>query len=113
MECIKMGKVTATVVMNVEMTEEQMEKLFREVLKTKREKFLQSKLSLFGEDAKGTVNVDMVNRQFLFIDSEKFVPSLSKSVRYVVDENESNVSKSDMTFEDYYLLKAFDVLESL
>lgn len=39
-----MGKVTATVVMNVEMTDEQMDKLFLDVLKTKREKFLQTKL---------------------------------------------------------------------
>lgn len=108
-----MSKVTATVVMNVEMTDEQMDKLFLDVLKTKREKFLQSKLPLFGEDAKGTVDVDMVNRQFLFTGSKTFVPSLSKSVRCVVNENESNASKADMTLEDYYLLKAFDVLEVL
>lgn len=106
-----MGKVTATVVMNVEMTNGQMEKLFREVLKTKREKFLQSKLSLFGEDAKGTVNVDMYYRQFLLYYAHN--PSLSHGVRYAVDDEGYEIVKADMTEEDYYMLKSFDVLESL
>lgn len=111
MECINMGKVTATVVMNVEMTDEQMDKLFLDVLKTKREKFLQTKLSLFGEDAKGTVEVDMGHRQFLLYYTHS--PSLARSVRYSVDKQGYDVAKADITDEDYHLLKAFDVLERL
>lgn len=106
-----MGKVTATVVMNVEMTDEQMNKLFLDVLKTKREKFLQSKLSLFGEDAKGTVEVDMGHRQFLLHYTPS--PSLARSVRYTVDKQGYDVAKADITDEDYHLLKSFDVLERL
>lgn len=106
-----MGKVTATVVMNVEMTDEQMDKLFCDVLKTKREKFLQSKLSLFGEDAKGSIEVDMYHRQFLLYYTHS--PSLARSVRYTVDKQGYDVAKADMTDEDYYILKAFDVLEVL
>ena len=90
-----MGKVTATVVMNVEMTDDQMNKLFLDVLKTKREKFSQSKLSLFGEDAKGTVEVDMHHRQFL------------------LHTQGHDVAKADMTDEDYNILKLFDVLKIL
>ena len=111
MECINMGKVTATVVMNVEMTDEQMNKLFLDVLKTKREKFLQSKLSLFGEDAKGTVEVDMGHRQFLLYYTHSL--PLARSVRYTVDKQGYGVAKADMTDEDYYILKSFDVLEVL
>ena len=108
-----MGKVTATVVMNVEMTDEQMDKLFLDVLKTKREKFLQTKLSLFGEDAKGSIEVDMGHRQFLLYYTPS--PSLARSVRYSVDKQgyEYDVAKADITDEDYHLLKAFDVLERL
>lgn len=95
MECINMGKVTATVVMNVEMTDEQMNKLFLDVLKTKREKFLQSKLSLFGEDVKGTIEVDVYNRQFS------------------LHTQGYDVTKADVTDEDYHILKLFDVLEVL
>lgn len=95
MECINMGKVTATVVMNVEMTDEQMNKLFLDVLKTKREKFLQSKLSLFGEDVKGTIEVDVYNRQFS------------------LHTQGYDVAKADVTDEDYHILKLFDVLEVL
>ena len=90
-----MGKVTATVVMNVEMTDEQMNKLFLDVLKTKREKFLQSKLSLFGENAKGTIEVDVYNRQFS------------------LHTQGYDVAKADMMDEDYHILKLFDVLEVL
>lgn len=90
-----MGKVTATVVMNVEMTDEQMNKLFLDVLKTKREKFLQSKLSLFGEDVKGTIGVDMGHRQFS------------------LHTQGYDVTKADVTDEDYHILKLFDVLEVL
>lgn len=90
-----MGKVTATVVMNVEMTDEQMNKLFLDVLKTKREKFLQSKLSLFGEDVKGTIEVDVYNRQFS------------------LHTQGYGVTKADVTDEDYHILKLFDVLEVL
>ena len=90
-----MSKVTATVVMNVEMTDEQMDKLFLDVLKTKREKFLQSKLSLFGEDAKGTIEVDMHHRQFS------------------LHTQGYDVIKADVTDEDYHILKLFDVLEVL
>lgn len=90
-----MGKVTATVVMNVEMTDEQMNKLFLDVLKTKREKFLQSKLSLFGEDVKGTIEVDVYNRQFS------------------LHTQGYDVTKADVTDEDYHILKLFDVLEVL
>ena len=106
-----MGKVTATVVMNVEMTDEQMNKLFLDVLKTKREKLLQSKLSLFGEDAKGTVEVDMGHRQFLLHYTHSL--SLARSVRYTVDKQGYDVAKADITDEVYHLLKAFDVLERL
>lgn len=111
MECIKMGKVTATVIMNVEMTDGQMEKLFREVLETKREKFLQTKLALFGDDAKGTVEYDMYHRKFLLYYAHN--PSLSNSVRYAVDDEGYEIVKAEMTDEDYYILKSFDVLESL
>ena len=103
-----MGKVTATVVMNVEMTDEQTDKLFCDVLKTKREKFLQTKLSLFGEDVKGDIEVDMTNRQFLLYHTHS--PSLARSVRYATNKQGYNVSKADMVDEDYYILKAFDVL---
>ena len=110
MECIKMGKVTATVVMNVEMTDAQMEKLFREVLGTKREKFLQTKLALFGDDVKGTVEYDMYHRKFLFYYIGKHIP-LSSSVHYTVDDRGYEVAEAAMTDEDYYLLKALDALE--
>lgn len=90
-----MSKVTATVVMNVEMTDEQMDKLFLDVLKTKREKFLQSKLSLFGEDVKGTIEADVCHRQFS------------------LHTQGHDVAKADMTDEDYNILKLFDVLEVL
>ena len=105
-----MGKVTATVVMNVEMTDEQMDKLFLDVLKTKREKFLQTKLSLFGEDAKGSIEVDMGHRQFLL---HTHSLSLARSVSDTVDKQGYDVAKADMTDEDYHLLRAFDVLERL